>query len=389
MDKKQLIEADHIDVIVDKLQSIAEKSKGHTIPLSETENEEYNTIVRAINQLIASNLQSEQLRTSNRNVRIEEVLDVLNSYLLRDFSAKAPITDSRDKFDALALSVNYFGSELDNAFKQIDEFTRDLEDKVQERTRDLEIAHSKLKESLDKEKELGKLKSRFVSNASHQFRTPLSVIQANTQLLEQLIAQSNEDIKPKLEKYSSRIVSGINQMTRMMDEVLLLGKIDSANVKPNIESISFTELCNELALTHNNIQDDKRIIRVMEEGNAYEISLDPYLMKQALSNLISNAFKYSKGEKSPLLTVTYESKLIRVSIRDYGIGIPNVSKEQLFQPFFRASNVNGVEGTGLGLCIAKEFIEINGGSINVQSKLNQGTEFIITFDRDDQTQVSL
>ena len=131
----------------------------------------------------------------------------------------------------------------------------------------------------------------------------------------------------------------------------------------------------------NLIQDDGRTLDFKFEGEPYIVNLDPKLLTHTFSNLISNAFKYSVGNKNPLLKVDFKPKELLVSVKDYGLGIPEAELSNLFQPFFRANNVIGIKGTGLGLNIAKEYAEVNKGQITARSTLGEGSCFEITFKR--------
>ena len=243
----------------------------------------------------------------------------------------------------------------------------------------LGFANIELKASLGREKELGLLKSSFVTTASHQFRTPLAVIQSNTQLLE-MFNKTGEKIEPeKYEKVTVRITEAIAKMTVLMDDVLVLGKLTSGIIQCDPQELDLVEFCKKLIKEFNSIQIDGRILEFQLFGDPYTVNLDPRLLTHTLSNLISNAFKYSEGKKNPELTIHFKPKELLVSIKDYGIGIPEAELSKLFQPFFRANNVIDIKGTGLGLSIAKEYIEINKGQIAVKSTLGECSCFEIRF----------
>ena len=239
--------------------------------------------------------------------------------------------------------------------------------------------NKKLIESLEREKELGQLKTSFVTVASHQFRTPLSVIQANTYLLEMLSATSEKQDVEKYKKVNKRITEAISKMTDLMDDVLMLGKLTSGKVPLNIENIDLVEFCKNLAEEFNAVQSDGRMIFFSTIGESYKVNLDAKLLGHSLSNLISNAFKYSVGKQPPNLSINFKSKEVILSVEDYGIGIPEEEKSHLFEPFFRADNATEVQGTGLGLSIAKEYVEINKGVITAKSVLGEGSSFQISF----------
>ena len=253
--------------------------------------------------------------------------------------------------------------------------------KEKSRTITLRNSEKKLKTSLLKEKELGQLKSTFVSTASHQFRTPLAVIQSNVQLLEMFNASGKKIEPEKYKKVSGRITEAIAKMTGLMDDVLILGKISAGKVQYDPEDIALVEFCEKLANEFNDLKTDGSHLNFVIKGEPYNVVLDPKLLAHSLSNLISNAFKYSVGKKNPDLTIHFKPNEIVVSIKDYGIGIPEDELPKLFQPFFRAKNVTEIKGTGLGLSIAKEYIEVNKGQIAVKSTLGEGSCFEITFQR--------
>ena len=253
----------------------------------------------------------------------------------------------------------------------------DLENK----NKDLKYKAAELDDSLNKEKELGQLKTSFVTTASHQFRTPLAVIQSNAQLLEMFNATGKKIEPEKYKKVSGRITEAIAKMTGLMDDVLILGKITAGKVQYDPEDIAFVEFCENLVEEFNDVKTEGGHLNFVIKGEPYNIALDPKLLTHSLSNLISNAFKYSEGKKNPDLTIHFKPNELVVSIKDYGIGIPEDEFPKLFQPFFRANNVTEIKGTGLGLNIAKEYVEINKGEIAVQSTLGEGSCFEIRFKR--------
>ena len=251
--------------------------------------------------------------------------------------------------------------------------------KEKSRTIALRNSKKKLRTSLMKEKELGQLKSSFVSTASHQFRTPLAIIQSNVGLLEMFANKKSQEEFEKYKKVNNRITGAISKMTELMDNVLILGESTSGNVHYNPKYLNVVEVCEQLAEEFNDVPIEGRTIRTLTIGEPYNVYLDSKLLTQVLANLINNAFKYSLGKKNPELVIDFRAKELVISVKDYGIGIPKAEVLKLFQPFFRANNVTEIKGTGLGLSIAKEYVEINNGEISVQSTLGEGSCFEITF----------
>ena len=243
----------------------------------------------------------------------------------------------------------------------------------------LAISNKELEDSLEREKELGKLKSSFIAVASHQFRTPLAVIQSNAELLEMLNNMPEKQDSEKYSKVTSRIIEAISKMTDLMDDVLTLGKLTSGSLRCFPEDIDVVEFCEKLSKEFNLIQQDGRVLDFFSEGEAYNLQLDPKLLTHSLTNLISNAFKYSLGKENPQLIINFKPTEVVLSVKDFGLGIPESQLSNLFEPFFRADNVTEIQGTGLGLSIAKEYVEVNKGAISAKSILGEGSCFEITF----------
>ena len=283
--------------------------------------------------------------------------------------------------DTVMLLANNITNEKE-AIEMKERFTRKLEIKVSERTAELQSAKLKLAMSLEKEQELGELKSRFVATASHQFRTPLTVIQSNMGVLAMQMDDMNEEFVPKFEKSYNRIKHQINRMTSLMDDVLILGKINTGNILHKLVPTDLIELCEEVANNHNEILKNGRSVQFSYTGEPVPVLLYKKLMEHAISNLLSNALKYSPSDTEPSMCVIYEADKVSIRIKDKGIGIPKEDLNHLFEPFYRASNVGEISGTGLGSTIVKEYVGLNNGTITVNSELKKGSEFTIEFNAD-------
>ena len=223
------------------------------------------------------------------------------------------------------------------------------------------------------------MKSRFVSTASHQFRTPLTVIRSNVELLQMQSDLMDDKLKPKFDKASERINHEVKRMTDLMDEVLILGKINAGRVPFEPKLTDVVSICRELVNEYNGIQNDGRKVNFKIEGKQTKLNLDEKLFSHTISNLLSNALKYSEGRGNPEMTLQFNKKSLKIRVTDQGIGIPENEIDNLFQPFFRAANASETPGTGLGLAICKEYIELNGGTIEVKSEQNKGTTFNLEF----------
>ena len=239
----------------------------------------------------------------------------------------------------------------------------------------------KTAKELEREKELSLLKTSFVSTASHQFRTPLAVIQSNTELLLMFLSKIDNHELERVKKVTDRITGQIAKMTDLMEEVLVLGKLTSGNVHYEAKELNLLEFCNVLIQQFNAIQEDGRILEFKIIGETYNVKLDSKLLGHTLTNLISNAFKYSVGKENPELSIHFKAKEVVLSVKDFGIGISKNEQLHLFEPFYRADNATDIKGTGLGLSIAKEYVEIIKGNILVKSVLGEGSCFEIIFKR--------
>jgi len=235
--------------------------------------------------------------------------------------------------------------------------------------------------SLQKERELNTMKSEFVSIASHQIRTPLTTIKSSAEILQMVCKESDESLAKMKNTHFGKIHDEINRITELISDVLIISKSDAGKINPVFEPTNISAVCMELIVSNFDNLYDGRTIDFSEIGKPFEILIDPKLVSHSLMNILSNALKYSPGKANPQLKVTYFEDSIILSIIDFGIGISEDSLNRIFSEFFRAKNAMDFEGTGLGLAIAKKFIELNFGTIKVKSKIGDGSEFIIRFNK--------
>lgn len=235
--------------------------------------------------------------------------------------------------------------------------------------------------TIKKEKELLALKSRFIATASHQFRTPLTVIQSSIGLMALQRDKMSDEFQVNFDKSHKRIKENIELMTTLMDEVLISETIASDNVEIMKIPTDLVAICRDVVKTYNDIQTDGREIEFKLIGKAELIPLNKLIMEQAISNLVSNALKYSVDCPPPILTIEFSDKIATISVKDFGIGIPEEDLEHLFEPFFRASNVGEYLGTGLGLAITKEYVSLMDGTFSIKSEINAGSEFIVALSK--------
>lgn len=258
-----------------------------------------------------------------------------------------------------------------------------LEAQVEERTQSLkqtvdalQLAKEEVSQSLEKEKELSQLKSRFVSMASHEFRTPLSSIQLSAVLIEKYTEQFDNH---HIFKHIGKIKSSVNNLTSILNDFLSLEKLEAGKVEPQYSTFDIVRFSEEITEEMQLVAKQNQNIIYQHTGIESAVTLDQALLKNCIINLIGNATKYS-GENTfiEFNTEINENELI-VTIKDNGIGIPESDQKHLFEAFFRAHNTGNIPGTGLGLNIVTRYVTLMHGTIRFQSQVNQGTSFTLSF----------
>ncbi len=240
---------------------------------------------------------------------------------------------------------------------------------------DRQRAEQALRLALEAEKQANILKSRFVSMASHEFRTPLAAILASTETLTLYRDRMNdEDIGGRL----ANIRRQVNHMAGIMENVLQLGRMQSGRLDFQPVLANVNTLCAEIVEEFNNRPATNNRVVLTAPGSVVMLSMDVNLIRQSITNLVGNALKYSENPLPVHLHLSSDNAAVTLHIRDQGIGIPAKDLPYLFEPFHRASNVGGISGTGLGLSITKQAIELHGGTITVDSQEGRGTTFTIT-----------
>lgn len=239
----------------------------------------------------------------------------------------------------------------------------------------IKTAEEELKISLEKEKELSELKSRFITMASHEFRTPLSTVLTSVQLLKNYKLNGAHD---KMDKHIARIVSSVQVLNDILNDFLTVGKMQEGKLLYNPVSFNIKDQITMIIKEFENTRKEGQQISYKHSGNE-SILLDPLLFNPILTNILSNAIKFSP-ENSPVEVKTHwlNERLV-LSVKDYGIGIPIEYRKHLFEQFYRASNATNIQGTGLGLYTVSKYVALMNGTIRYNSKLEKGSAFIITF----------
>ncbi len=236
-------------------------------------------------------------------------------------------------------------------------------------------AEATLRQALTKEKELGELKSRFVSVASHEFRTPLATISATT---ETLLAYRDRLDGSQLNARLHKILAQVDHMKAIMDDVLQLARIQAGRVELMLAPGDLNALCSEIIAEFRSQVEYSERISYTVVGSPTGYRFDVRLMRHVVSNLIANGLKYSPQAQPITVQLHWAAQSVTLQVQDHGIGIPTADLPHLFEPFHRASNVGTISGTGLGLSITKEAVERHGGSIQIETEINSGSTFTVT-----------
>ncbi|MFM7823056.1 MAG: ATP-binding protein, partial [Bacteroidota bacterium] len=236
----------------------------------------------------------------------------------------------------------------------------------------LQKNREELRASLEKEKELGELKSRFVTMASHEFRTPLSTILSSASLISKYNGGDQEEQRTK---HLVRIKSSVNNLTTILNDFLSLGKLEEGKVQCNPTEFDMVSFASELTGEMRELTKRGQTINHIAEGVESKVILDKNLTRNICINLLSNAIKYSEEGKLILFKTDISDSKLQISVTDQGIGIPESEQQHIFDRFFRANNAVNIQGTGLGLNIVKKYAELMGGQISFTSQQGIGTTF--------------
>ena len=267
-------------------------------------------------------------------------------------------------------------SQLEKVSDEIRKLNADLEVKVEERTmilkealEKLEQSQTELSEALDKEKQLNEIKSRFVSMASHEFRTPLSTVLSSASLLSSYVEKSDYE---KCNRHIDKIKSAVKHLNDILEDFLSLGKLDEGKVTTSQSKFDLKEFINETVDEMKGLLKEGQYFESNYKGET-EIRSDKKLLKNILINLITNAIKFSEKDKMIRIDAAVNGQIANISVEDKGIGIASQDQQHLFSSFFRGFNATNIAGTGLGLHIVKRYIDLLHGNVNLQSELGKGT----------------
>jgi signal transduction histidine kinase len=251
---------------------------------------------------------------------------------------------------------------------------RRLQCELHLKNEELYASNQQLQSALERERELSKLKSRFISIASHELRSPLATIQMTVDTLDHYSSSMTEDRK---KTFFERIKHSVNDITEILNNVLLLSKVEAENYDFNPESTDVVTLCRYILEDIKVLSEGTHNILFSSPEESLQVIMDPKLMRHVLLNLLSNAIKYSYAGSSIHFDLFQHENNVVFRVRDKGIGIARADQLHLFDAFHRGENVGKITGTGLGLSIVKQFVDLHHGTISVESRMNQGTTFTV------------
>lgn len=272
------------------------------------------------------------------------------------------------------------------AEESLKKYTEELEEKVKDRTQnlehlvvELEKARDEASHSLEKEKELNQLKTRFVSMASHEFRTPLSSVQLSASLIEKYLQKEDPE---NILKHTGKIKNSVGHLTGILNDFLSLEKLEAGKTEMHFQEFDLVKFSEDIIEEMQLIAKQNQHIVYQHTGATSNVLLDPALLKSAAINLVSNAIKYSGENTFIEFNTEVNETEVCVTVKDNGIGIPLEEQKNLFEPFFRAHNTGNIPGTGLGLNIVKRYVEMMGGEVICQSAQNKGTTISLIFKKE-------
>jgi PAS domain S-box-containing protein len=273
--------------------------------------------------------------------------------------------DGSARFDADAVLSPVLGS--DQTLEGIVCSLRDITERKQSELR--------LRETLHRAVELNEVRARFVSIASHEFRNPLAAIQTSADLLRRYNSRMTDSQK---EEEVQRIRGCVKQLTGLLDDLLTLGAVEAGRLKFEPENVDLQALTDQLVAEIRQTIGVNHRLDFKVEGRCDCLFVDPRLYRYVVNNLLSNAFKYSPSGSTVHLVMSCRADTLVLVIADEGIGILPEDQARLFEAFHRGSNVGSVQGTGLGMVIIGQAINVHGGTIAMESRENEGTVFTVT-----------
>ena len=242
----------------------------------------------------------------------------------------------------------------------------------------LKKAEKEMADALEKQKQLIELKSKFVTMTSHEFRTPLTTIQTNIELLMFQMETEPIEQQEKKSRFLNRILAEIQRLTDLMNDILMLGRLESGKIPFSLQPVDIVDFCREIIEeSYSSSTVEVLSVTARKECDGVSYNIDRNIYSHIITNLVSNALKYSEGKEAPKIILDCEKGQFVLKVIDHGMGIPANELEKIFDTFHRASNADDIQGTGLGLSIVKQFLSLHDAKITVESKEGLGSSFSI------------
>lgn len=272
--------------------------------------------------------------------------------------------------NTLEEKINSRTHELEESMKELQKMNMNLEQEIKRR----KVAENKIKDALQREKELSELKTKFLSMVSHEFKTPLSGILTSTMLARKYTLEEQQE---KREKHFNTITNKVHYLDSILNDFFSIERMESGRVNYKFTNFSLKKLVNEVVYNANVTLKNGQVIhypKEMEDINMYQ---DEKILELVLSNLLNNAIKYSPANTRIDFQIELNQEKIVFKVIDQGIGIPEKDQKHIFERYFRAENALLDQGTGIGLNIAKVHLEKLGGTMRFTSKEEHGSTFIV------------
>lgn len=280
--------------------------------------------------------------------------------------AERELIHQKEQLEKITADIRVLNAELEN---KVEERTMILKEALQQ----LEQSQTELSDALDKEKELNEIKSRFVSMASHEFRTPLSTVLSSASLIGKY---TKEDEQPNRDKHVKRIKEAVKHLNELLEDFLSLGKLEEGKVKIEAGNFNLHEFATDITEEMKPVLKQGQQVELTITGNEI-FNTDKRLVKNILINLLGNAIKFSPDDSTISLQLNNSGNMLTITVIDKGIGISAEDQQHLFSSFFRGRNAGTIQGTGLGLHIVKRYTELLHGNIALESLLGEGTTVTI------------
>ena len=381
-----LFEHSSIGIIISNVDGVIEKSNPFVSKMFGYESEELSG--KKIEILIPSHLKEKHIeyrKMYNENPKPRTMGSNLNLLAVKKDGDQFPVEISLSYFEIndKRLIVSFVNdiTERKKSERELKQLTNELESKVEARTKELSDAllelnktNEQIRKTLVKEQELSELKSRFVSMASHEFRTPLSGILTSASLIGSYCKPEEEE---KRARHVLTIKKSVKNLTLILNDFLSLDKLNQGKMESSPIHFSLTELMKEITEEFNVISEKDQAIEINQIENDIQIFQDKTILRNVLINLLSNAIKYSSEKSVISINIFKQNKRLIIEVQDRGLGIPEDDQKHLFELFFRAHNAVNIQGTGLGLSIVKRYLDIMNGELTFTSIENQGTTFKI------------